>query len=177
MKSYRSRHLTQRCQIAKDDGNGNPLKDEKGNPVLDHNGLWFLKVSGAENHDRKRLIPEDWKAFFALKAKEIEEALRSDGVSEVTVSVDDVYAEYAATFTKQAHTFAPPGKPEEFSLVLPKSLCLNWRGGISTGNNGARVMNTVAPQHTSLFARLKAQKATAPVNPTSPAPQPTPKKK
>lgn len=161
VKSYRSRNLTQKCQVAKDDGTGNPLRDEKGNPVLDHNGLWFLKVSGAENHDRKRLIPDDWKAFFAHKAREIEEALRADGVADASVSVDDVYAEFAATFTKAAHTYAPPGQPEEFSLVLPKNLCVNWRGASPSGPNGARVATTVAPQHTSVFARIKAMAAAA----------------
>lgn len=161
MKSYRSRNLTQKCQVAKDDGTGNPLRDEKGNPVLDHNGLWFLKVSGAENHDRKRLIPDDWKAFFAHKAREIEEALKAEGMTDVSVLVDDVYAEFAATFTKSAHTYAPPGQPQEFSLVLPKNLCVNWRGAAPSGTNGVRVAATVAPQHTSIFARMKAARDAA----------------
>lgn len=159
VKSYRSRNLTQKCQIAKDDGTGNPLRDEKGNVVLDYNGLVFFKVSGGENHDRKRLIPEDWRAFFTLKAKEIEAALNADGVSDVSVSVEDVYSEYATTFTKQAHTYAPPGQPEEFSVVLPKNLCVNWRGSVGTSTGGTRTVATVAPQLTSVFARLKAAKA------------------
>lgn len=161
VKSYRSRNLTQKCQVAKDDGTGNPVRDEKGNPVLDHNGLWFLKVSGAENHDRKRLIPDDWKAFFAHKAREIEEALKAEGMTDVSVLVDDVYAEFAATFTKSAHTYAPPGQPQEFSLVLPKNLCVNWRGAAPSGTNGVRVAATVAPQHTSIFARMKAARDAA----------------
>jgi hypothetical protein len=45
MKSYRSRNLTQRCQIAKSEDGITPLRDEKGAVILDHGGLWFLKVS------------------------------------------------------------------------------------------------------------------------------------
>jgi hypothetical protein len=168
--------LGQKCQVAKDDGNGNPLKDEKGNVVLDHGSLWFLKVSGAENHDRKRLLPEDPKAFFAFKAKEIEEALKAEGVTDVTVTPELVYEEFSSTYTKPNHTFAPPGHPEEFTIVLPKALCVNWRGGISVGGGGVKVAATVAPQQTSIFARLKALKANA-ANPTTPAPQPVMKKK
>lgn len=160
MKSYRSRGLTQKCQVAKTDDGVNPLRDEKGNVLLDHGGLFFLKVSGGENHDRKRLLPEDPKAFFALKAREIEEALKAEGIADASVSAEDVYGEFAATFTKPAHTYAPPGQPDEFTLVLPKALCVNWRGGIATGG-GVKAPVTVAPQHTSIFARLKAARAAA----------------
>jgi len=161
VKSYRNRGLTQKCQIAKTDDGVNPLRDEKGTILLDHGGLWFLKVSGAENHDRKRLIPEDWKAFFALKAREIEEVLKADGVTDAVVTTDDIYSEYAATFTKPAHTYAPPGQPQEFSIVLPKGLCVNFRGGVGVGSSGVRATEAVAPQHTSIFARIKAARDAA----------------
>ncbi len=155
MKSYRDRNLSQRCQLAKDDGGGNPLRDQAGNPVLDHAGLWFLKISGNDNHDRKRVVPEDHVAFFALKAKEIEEALRADGVADAAVTAEEVYAEYARTFTRPAHTFAPAGKPEEFSLVVPKGLCVNFCSGFHGGNALARP-SAIPAEQTSIFARLRA---------------------
>lgn len=159
MKSYRSRGLTQKCQVAKDDSNGKPLRDERNQIVLDHGGLWFYKVSGGSNHDNKRIVPEDPKLFFALKAREIQEALKAEGIEEA-VTPEMVYEEYVAVFTKPAHTYAPPGQPEEFSIVLPKDLCVNWRGCVG-GTNGSRPAATVAPQETSLFARLRAAKAQA----------------
>jgi hypothetical protein len=161
VKSYRSRNLSQKCQIAKTEDGVNPLRDEKGHIQLDFGGLWFIKVSGAENHDRKRLLPEDHRAFFALKAKEIEEALKSEGITDVPVTPELVYEEFVATYTKPNHTFAPPGQPEEFTIVLPKTLCVNWRGGVTSGANGVKSTPTVAPQMTSLFARIKAQRAAA----------------
>jgi hypothetical protein len=165
VKSYRSRNLSQKCQIAKTEDGVNPLRDEKGHVLLDFGGQWFIKVSGAENHDRKRLLPEDHRAFFALKAKEIEEALKSEGITDVPVTPELVYEEFVATYTKPNHTFAPPGQPEEFTIVLPKTLCVNWRGGVSTGANGVKSTPTVAPQMTSLFARIKAQRAAAATTP------------
>ncbi len=171
MKSYRSRGLTQKCQVAKDDGSGKPLRDDRNQIVLDHGGLWFLKVSGNDNHDNKRLIPEDHGAFFALKAKEIEEALKAEGITDVPVTAEMIYEEYVATFTKPAHTYAPPGQPEEFSIVLPKNLCVNWRGN-GNGTNGTHPVTTVAPQQTSLFARIRAAKAQAA---TAPPPVKKPK--
>ncbi|MBY0232266.1 MAG: hypothetical protein K2W96_23550 [Gemmataceae bacterium] len=174
MKSYRKRSLTQKCQIAKDDGNGQPLRDDRNAVVLDHGSLWFFKVSGNENHDRKRLIPVDHAEFFKAKAREIEEALKAEGITDVQVTQEMVYEEYTATFTKTAHTFAPPGQPEEFSLVVPKALCINWRGG-SNGTNGTNHA-VVAPQHTSLFARLRAAKEqAATANATTPQPVKKPK--
>jgi hypothetical protein len=171
VKSYRSRNLSQKCQIAKTEDGVTPIQDERGNTQLDFGGLWFIKVSGAENHDRKRLLPEDHRAFFALKAKEIEEALKAEGVTDVTVTPELVYEEFVATYTKPNHTFAPPGQPEEFTLVLPKTLCVNWRGAIGSGPAGVKAAPIVAPQHTSIFARLKAARAA-----TAATPQPTVKK-
>lgn len=155
MKSYRSRGISTKCQIAQDDGNGQPLMGADGKPLLDHAGLWFLKVSGNDANDNKRVIPLDHQAFFQLKAKEMEEALKAEGVTDVTVSADDVYADYATMYTKPARTYAPPGKPEEFSIVLPKGLCVNFvGGGIASRTVGKAPV--APPQSTSLFARLKA---------------------
>lgn len=165
MKSYRSRNLSQKCQVAKTEDGVNPLRDEKGVIQLDFGGLWFVKVSGASTHDNKRLLPEDHRAFFALKAKEIEEALKVEGITDVPVTPELVYEEFVATYTKPNHTFAPPGQPEEFTIVLPKALCVNWRGGVSTGVNGIKSTPTVAPQLTSIFARIKAQRAAATTTP------------
>lgn len=161
MKTYRSRNLCTRCQVAKDDGTGNPQRDDRGNAVLDHGGLWFYKISGTDANDNKRVVPQDHQAFFALKAKEIEDALKAEGVSDVTVTGEEVYAEYAATYTKPNRTFAPPGQPEEFSVVLPKELCVNWQGGGGTGARGLGRTAIVAPQATGLFARLRAAKTQA----------------
>lgn len=161
MKSYRARNLTQRCQIAKTEDGINPLRDEKGNLLLDHGGLWFLKVSGAENHDNKRLIPQDYVAFLKVKANEIEEALKAEGVADVTVTPEDVYNEYVGMFTKPSGTYAPAGHPEEFSLVMPKQLCVNWAGGGGSGSPSIRRIPSVAPQATSIFARIKAAREQA----------------
>lgn len=155
MKSYRARNLSIKCQIAKDDGNGNPLKDDRGNFVLDHGGLWFLKVSGTDANDNKRVLPLDATVFFQQKAKEVEDALRAEGITEVTISPEEVYAEYATTFTKPNRTYAPPGHPEEFSVVLPKGLCVNWQGGggVAARSNGPA---SLVPQAMSLLARIRA---------------------
>jgi hypothetical protein len=160
MKSYRSRTLNTRCQVAQADPQGNPLRDEGGNPVLDHGGLWFRVISGNSHHDRKRILPEDHEAFFRRKAKEIEDALKADGVADAVVAADEVYAEYVGTFTKPNHTYAPPGRPEEFSLVLPKELVVNIRGGVGVGGGVGRP-GLVPAQATSIFARLKAGKGPA----------------
>jgi len=150
-KSYRSRNLSQRCQIAKIGKDGQPLRDGTGQPVLDHGGAFFLKVSGSDCHDRKRLIPEDPVAFFQAKAEEVTAHLRTKG-RNVTVTPEMVYAEYTKRFTRPGHTFAPPGQPEEFAVVVPKGLCLNWShggGGRGTGSN-----TSIAVEEMSFFQHV-----------------------
>src|SRR3954465_13577024 len=111
MKSYRTRGLTPKCQIAKSEDGVTPLRDDRNNVVLDHGGLWFLKVSGGSNHDNRRLIPEEPKVFFALKAREIQEALGAEGIEEA-VTPEMVYEEYVANYSRPNGTYAPPGHPE-----------------------------------------------------------------
>jgi hypothetical protein len=171
MKSYRTRGLTQKCQIAKTEDGVTPLRDDRNNVILDHGGQWFLTVSGGTNHENKRLIPVDHVEFFKLKAREFEDALKAEGITDVTVTIEMIYEEFVATFTKPNGTYAPPGHPEEFSIVLSKNLCVNWRGCVG-GSNGTRPMATVAPQESSLFARIRASRLQAAANQT-----PAPKKK
>ena len=159
MKSYRSRKLGQKCQIAKTADGITPLKDDKGQVQVDHGGLYFLKVSGGDNHDNKRLIPEDHDAFFKFKARELEEALKAEGIADASVTAEEMYAEFVNTFTKPNQTFAPAGHPEEFSIVLPKGLCINWVGCPSSAGPGVVRMPNMAPQASSVFARLKAARA------------------
>lgn len=160
MKTYRSRNLSIRCQIAKDDGTGNPLKDEKGNIVLDHGSQWFYKISGSDAHDNKRLIPVDHQAFFAQKTKEVLEALHAEGITDVAVTPEEVYQEYVNIYNKPGKTFAPAGHPEEFTIVLPKQLCCNFvGGGPSLGGVGKPVVP--AAQSLSIFARIKAMREQA----------------
>ena len=125
MKSYRSRTLNRRCQIAKSDHQGNPLRDDQGNYVLDYNGLWFLHVSGGDHHDRKRVVPADYEAFLQFYADQINESLKKRG-SNRTVTTAEVYPELVQRCRKPSETYAPPGHPEEFSIVLGKNLTVNW---------------------------------------------------
>lgn len=166
-KSYRNRNLSQRCQLAKSNGQGQPRRDDQGNVVLDHGGLWFLKVSGNAHHDRKRLVPEDAAAFFRHKATEIEAALKAKGKTNVSVTPERVYEEYVKTFTHPNHTYAPAGQPEEFSLVVPKGLCVNWCGA-SFGDGDGMLPSSIPPEQTSIFARLcsgeEVNDSPAPVN-------------
>ncbi|WP_439628569.1 hypothetical protein [Gemmata sp.] len=127
-KSYRVRTLNRRCQLAKLGKDGRPLRDEGGNAVLDHDGQWFLHVSGGDHHDRKRVIPADPDAFFRQKAEEATAFLRSKG-KNVTVTPEMVHREYQRRFTRPQDTYFPPGRPEEFSIVTAKERCVNWSHG------------------------------------------------
>lgn len=160
MKTYRSRNLSIRCQIAKDDGTGNPLKDEKGHVVLDHGSLWFYKISGSDAHDNKRLIPVDHQAFFAQKSKEVLEALQAEGITDVQVTPEDLYQEYVSLYSKPGKTFAPAGHPEEFTIVLPKQLCVNFVGG-GPSLGGVNKPAVPAAQSLSIFARIRAAREQA----------------
>jgi len=147
MKSYRSRTLNRRCQIAKADPQGNPLRDDQGNPALNYNGLWFLHVSGGDHHDRKRVVPADHEAFLQFYADQINESLKKRG-SNRTVTTTEVYTELVQRFRKPSETYAPPGHPEEFSIVLPKELTVNWSH--SFGNAG--VAATISIEDMSFFS-------------------------
>lgn len=155
-KSYRSRTLNQRCQIAKGDAQGNPLRDDQGTYVLAFGGLWFLKVSGHDRQDHKRLIPEDPQAFFQFKAKELEDKLKAKGKTNVTVTPEAVYAEYVRVFTNPSKTFAPAGHPEEFSMIVAKELCVNLTHQYGGGSNGSP-MNDIDLEDLSVFSRLESQ--------------------
>ncbi len=127
-KSMRSRTLNRRCQIARADAQGNPLRDEHGNYVLDYEGQWFFHVSGGDHHDRKRVLPVDHEALLQYYAARINDGLKRRG-SARTVTAAEVYAELVQRCRRPSETYAPPGRPEEFSLVLNKELCVNWTHG------------------------------------------------
>ncbi len=158
MKSYRDRSLRQRCQLAKLGPDGNPLRDANGNLVLSHNGQWFLRVSGGR-HSRVRLVPEDYQAYFAQKARQVEEALKAKGVTNAWVSPEKVYEEYTRTFTRPADTYAPPNHPEEFSVVVTYKVCVNWSGAMGSGQSLEDFCD-IDPEQTSIFARLASQEPT-----------------
>lgn len=158
-KSYRSRTLNQRCQIAKADKAGNPIRDDQGNYVLAYGGLFFLKVSGHDRQDNKRLVPEDHEAFFQLKAKEMEAKLKARGKTNVSVTPEQIYAEYVRVFTYPGKTYAPPGHPEEFSMIVPKGLCVNFSHSFGGGSNGSP-MNDIEIEEMSIFSRLSSQGST-----------------
>ncbi len=164
-KSYRSRSLNQRCQIAKADKAGNPIRDEQGNLIPAFEGLWFLKVSGNDKQDNKRLLPEDHVAFFTLKAKAMEDKLKAKGKTNVSVTWEQVYAEYVRVFTNPGKTYPPPGHPEEFSMIVPKQVCINFSHSFG-GSNGS-LMNDIEVEEMSVFSRLAAQEdsdSTPPAN-------------
>jgi hypothetical protein len=162
-KSYRSRTLNRRCQIAKADAAGNPLRDEQGNFILNHNGQWFFIVSGNSHQDRKRVIPVDPEGFFPRKAEEIQEALKAWGVVNAAVTPAMVYQEYCRVYTRPSETYAVPDHPEKFSLVLGKQLCVNEQGSYGGGNHTDH-LGDLPPEETAIFARLAAQ---APTNGTT----------
>ncbi len=155
-KSYRSRTLNQKCQIAKVDKAGNPIRDEQGDPVPAFEGLWFFKISGHDRQDHKRLLPEDYVAFFTLKAKAMEEKLKAKGKTNVAVTWEQMYSEYVKTFTNPGKTYAPPGHPEEFTMIVPKQVCINFSHSFG-GGNGAMQMCDLEVEEMSVFSRLAAQ--------------------
>lgn len=163
MKSYRSRTLNRRCQIARADAQGDPLRDDQGNPVLDYGGLWFLHVSGGDHHDRKRLVPADHEAFLRFYADQINDGLKRRGSSR-TVTTAEVYLELVRIYRKPGETYAPPGHPEEFSIVLSKNLCVNWSH--SFGN--AATAQSISIEDMSFFANTLAGEG--PAAPDAPAP-------
>lgn len=129
-KSYRDRNLYRRVQIAKPGPGGKPQLDGSGNPVLAYDGLWFNVVSTGT--DRIRLLPVDHAEFFRQRADEATAAQKARG-KDVTVTADQVYQLYAKRFTRPSDTYAPAGHPEEFTLVLPKTLAVNLTHGGHTG--------------------------------------------
>lgn len=134
-KSYRSRNLWRRVQIAKSTPTGQPLLDETGKPVLAYGGLWFSIISTGA--DRMRIIPADPDAFFRQRAEEATAAHKARG-RNVTVTPEEVYKLYTAKFTRPSETYAPPDQPTEFSIVLSKRLCIN----LTHGSSGAKQGNT-----------------------------------
>jgi hypothetical protein len=150
-KSMRSRTLNRRCQIARADSQGNPLRDEHGNYVLDYDGLWFFHVSGGDHHDRKRILPVDHEAFLQFYVDRINESLKRRG-SARTVTTAEVYGELVQRCRKPSETYAPPGHPEEFSLVLNKGLCINWTHGFGH----AAAAQPIAIEAMSFFANTLA---------------------
>lgn len=163
MKSYRSRTLNRRCQIAKADTQGNPLRDDQGNPLLDYNGLWFLHVSGSDHHDRKRVVPADPEAFLQFYADQINASLKKRG-SIRTVTTTEVYLELVRIYRKPSETYAPPGHPEEFSIVLNKNLCVNWSHSFGT----AATAQSISIEGMSFFANTLPGDGTAGTESTSP---------
>lgn len=146
-KSMRSRTLNRRCQIAKADPQGNPLRDEHGSYVLDYDGLWFFHISGGDNHDRKRVLPVDHEALLQFYANRINDSLKKRG-STRTVTAAEVYPELVQRCRKPSETYAPPGRPEEFSMVLNKNLCINWGHSFGT----AAATQPISIEDMSFFA-------------------------
>jgi hypothetical protein len=183
-KDYRTRGLNVKTQIAKPSVTdaSKPMVDERGQPVLDFDGLWFLKVSGSDiKDDRKRALPEDWKGFFMRDVKAVQEALKVEGVTDQAildqVTIDAIYAsEYVTKYRRPTDTYAPPSHPDQFTLVVPKELCVNMTGGGSMSNGHARPSITpLTPDASALFQRLKA--AGTKGKTATPSPMPVPAKK
>jgi len=174
-KNYRERGLSIRCQVARpsETDPAKPLVDATGKPVLDYDGLFFLKVSGSDKDEHKRLIPVDYRAFFDRDVRALKEALKSDGVTDEAVlnqiTVESVYEEYVGRYRRQSATYAPPGLPDQFTLVVPKGLCVNMTGGGGIGSvNGHSSFTPISPVSSALFQRLKMAAGAKPSTPTAP---------
>jgi hypothetical protein len=175
-KNYRERGLSIRCQVAKpsEADPAKPLVDATGKPVLDYDGQFFMKVSGSDKDERKRLIPADYRAFFERDVKALKAALQADGITDEAIlnqiSVESVYEEYVAKYRRLSETHAPAGQPDQFTVVVPKGLCVNMTGGGGIGSvNGHSSFTPISPVSSALFQRLKMAAGAKPTTPTPPA--------
>lgn len=67
-------------------------------------------------------------------------------------------------YRKPSETYAPPGHPEEFSIVLNKNLCINWSH--TFGN--AATAQSISIEEMSFFANTLPGDGTAGAESTSP---------
>lgn len=171
MKSYRERRLYKRVQVARVGPDGKPLRGEGGQVEPDVGGQWFLVV--ATGADRARLLPVDHVAFFAWKAEQATRALQAKGKAGV-VTPERLYDHYVTRYTKPSETYAPPGQPAEFTIVLSKQLCVNLTHGAYGGASRAGSADVLADD-LSVLAGLMSEEVTPPVAPVAPpAAEPAP---
>jgi hypothetical protein len=177
--SYRTRNLTSVVFLLKDAGDGRtPLRGQDGKVIRDYAGMKFLKISGNENHQRRRVIPLNAMEFFTQQAKELAAASGVEWAqldkAEVDAVVQDLIGQYADLFGRpngkggEPVTYLPrkeDGTPdiEEFSLVVPKTLCEDG-GSLQVG--AKLKMPSSGPTAASagvasIFDRIKAQRAAA----------------
>lgn len=171
MKPYRTRGLRQKVQLAKPGPDGKPLRDATGQIQLDIDGQWFYVVS--RGADRVRLLPVDHVAFFNWKAEQATKGLQAKGKTGA-VTPDRLYEHYVAKFTRPTETYAPPGHPEEFSVVLSKHLAVNTTHGY--GGTSRTDPDDVLIDDLSVLAGLMSDEVTTPT-PTGHTPEEPPTRK
>jgi hypothetical protein len=173
-KDYRSRRYGTTYQVAVPDASGNPARNPDGSIKLDHGGLRFFKVAGHDHQENKRLLACVVDDFFNQKAKELKAQLQAEGIGPNDVderglkildqvTAEAVIEEYATMFTRPNGTYLPrdaEGRPmpSQFTLIVPRALCVNpaGAGGLGTNVNGAPKSQVPPSQSLALFQRLRA---------------------